>query len=407
MSDNNSFDRVNKYILNVIFTCVFLELFLGGSGRLVEFTSFLTLRMCLFCVYIPITLFFLIVRGYINKFIVIIVGYFLFSITIATIVAFINIKTATAGMFDDVKPLLNIFLLPYLYYSIDSVDKIKHLLKLLKISAVILAIMHLVFYCIYLQNSSIAQLTAVLSTDAEDIDKTQFFFKGDSGYVNYTGDVYLCIGFIVWDQFHRNSLFKYIILCLLFVSIVLTGTRGLILATAGAYFIKWTFLKFNYKSITYILIGSFLTVLMFLNIKDSIGDKDESDQVRYNTINQVVDRINPMSVIIGHGFGNGVPERPGHMEISYLEVFHKQGVIGLVYYFLILLVGYIMYKRCSLKNGMGFFMFIWFVYLLTFTNPYINHPLGITIISIAIISMMKLGEFEKNEQVILYKLNKG
>jgi hypothetical protein len=44
------------------------------------------------------------------------------------------------------------------------------------------------------------------------------------------------------------------------------------------------------------------------------------------------------------------------------------------------------------------FLFIFFV---STTNPYVNHPLGITVIAIAIISMLKLGELEKMDAGVL------
>jgi len=48
-------------------------------------------------------------------------------------------------------------------------------------------------------------------------------------------------------------------------------------------------------------------------------------------------------------------------------------------------------------------MSVIFIFILSATNPYINHPLGITVISIAIVSMLKIGELEKNQSIKLYK----
>jgi hypothetical protein len=190
-------------------------------------------------------------------------------------------------------------------------------------------------------------------------------------------------------------------LALILIAIVLTGTRGLIISLAGVYLLKWLILKVNYRSIISICIGAVIMLVVFSNIQGNIGDKDESDQTRYDQINQVIERITPTSFIFGHGYGIGVPVRPVHMEISYLEIFHKQGILGISYYAMILLMGYIAYKNCKRENAIGFFMFILFIYFVSGTNPYVNHPLGITVLAISLVSMLKLHTFEKNEDLYL------
>jgi len=207
----------------------------------------------------------------------------------------------------------------------------------------------------------------------------------------------------VWEQYHRKSWLKYIALFVLSIAIIATGTRGLIIGLAGAYLVKWLFLRFNYRSIAYMGAGMVLFLLVVSQLKDNIGDKEESDRIRYEQIGEVKERINPVSFFVGHGFGIGVPVRPIHMEISYLEIFHKQGLLGLFYYLAILIITYLAYKKCLFNNGVGFYMSVIFIFILSATNPYINHPLGITVISIAIVSMLKIGELEKNQSIKLYK----
>jgi hypothetical protein len=297
--------------------------------------------------------------------------------------------------------LLNTFLLCYLAFSVKTASDIRYLLTLLKISAVLLAVFHLVLYCIFLKYSDIAILYNAINS--AESNNTVFLFKGESGFVNYTGDIYLCVGFIVWEQYTKNSWLKLLVLLLITIAIVLTGTRGLIVALAAVYFVKWLILKFNYKSLIYISFGIIIVLAIYLNIKDNIGDKVESDETRYEQIDEVKERVTPLSFVIGHGYGIGVPVRPIHMEISFLEIFHKQGIIGLAYYFTILLIAYLAYKRSLQENSMGLYMCVLFIFFVSTTNPYINHPLGITVIAIAIISMLKLRELEKIGQVSLLK----
>lgn len=377
-----------------------LELLLGGSGRLTEINSFLTLRMCLFIIYLIVVAVYLITRRKLHSSIWLIVAMFLTLMIFSAINGYLN-GASFADIFNDIKPLLNIFLLMYLGYSIKTINDVAYLIKLIKISSICLIVLHFVLYYIYLKYSGIAIMYSALSS-GDDLNKTMFFFKGDFGFINYTGDLYLCIGFITWEQYHKNSFLKYLILFFLMISIVLTGTRGLIFSLGVAYLIKWVFLKFNYRSIVYSILGLLLIILVFNQIKDQIGDKEESDSIRYMAISQVKEKLTPLSVFIGHGFGIGVPIRPQHMEIAYLEIFNKQGIIGILYYVTVLFIVYYLYRKCPFEQGVGFLMFVIFVYFLSGTNPYINHPLGITILSISVISLIRIAGVKDPDNIKLY-----
>jgi len=379
-------------------TVVLLELFLGGTGRLVEFTSFLTLRMCLFLIYMCLIIVYLLIKRTLPVEVIVIVVFFLLLNILSSVVGYVG-GAASPAIFEDVKPLLNTFLIGYLAFSVKTAADIRYLVNLLKISSVLLTVLHLVLYCIFLKYSDIAILYNAINS--AESNNTVFLFKGDSGFVNYTGDIYLCVGFIVWEQYTKNSWVKYLVLLLITIAIVLTGTRGLIVALAAVYFVKWLVLKFNYKSLIYIAFGIVIVLSVYLNIKNNIGDKVESDETRYEQINEVKERVTPLSFVVGHGYGIGVPVKPIHMEISFLEIFHKQGIIGLAYYFTVLFIAYRAYKRSQQQNSIGFFMCFLFIFFVSTTNPYVNHPLGITVIAIAIISMLKLGELEKMDAGVL------
>lgn len=384
-------------------TVVLLELMLGGTGRLVEFTSFLTLRMCLFLIYMCLIIVYLLIKRTLPVEVVVIIVFFLVLNILSSIVGYAG-GAVSADIFEDVKPLLNTFLICYLAFSVKTAADIRYLINLLKISAVLLTVFHLVLYCIFLKYSDIAILYSAINS--AESNNTVFLFKGDSGFVNYTGDIYLCVGFIVWEQYTKNGWVKVLVLALITIAIVLTGTRGLIIALAAVYFVKWLILKFNYKSLLYLAFGVMIVSGVYLNIKDNIGDKVESDETRYEQIDEVKEMVTPLSFVVGHGYGIGVPVRPIHMEISFLEIFHKQGIIGLAYYVTVLFIAYRAYKRSQRENSIGFYMSVLFIFFVSTTNPYVNHPLGITVIAIAIVSMLKLHELEKMGEVNLLNSKK-
>lgn len=386
--------KSEKFILSI----VLLELFLGGTGRLIEFNSFLTLRMVFFFIYLLISVYYLFRGEKLPILIYNILGLFLI---INIISIFIGIVQGAEGssIFEDIKPLLNIFLIPYLFFSIKNFGDIQLVIKLIKISSILLAILHLILFAIFINLQDSWALYTSLNPDNNS--NNVFILKGDNGFIFYTGDLYLCIGFLFWDLYSKKGFLKILALSFLSIAIILTGTRGLILALAFVYLVKYILFNINLKSLIYLLFGSILIGAVFFVTQSNIGDKNESDLVRYLQVSQVWDKITPFSLVFGHGFGIGIPIRPIHMEISYLEIFHKQGLIGLFYYSYIL---YVIFKKFNFSNSnykIGMLLSVLFVFFLSGTNPYINHPLGITIISISLVCLMK---FEKMEWLTNYDL---
>ena len=131
-----------------------------------------------------------------------------------------------------------------------------------------------------------------------------------------------------------------------------------------------------------------------------LGDKSDSDSVRYTQMDQVISSVNPISLIIGHGFGVGVPIRKIHMELSFLEIFHKQGIIGLIFWFGLFIHIFIMYINIKIKKykdiALPFLLSVIFVLLQSTTNPYMNNPIGLTMILITIVVFSKLNELQKS-----------
>jgi hypothetical protein len=130
-----------------------------------------------------------------------------------------------------------------------------------------------------------------------------------------------------------------------------------------------------------------------------MGDRSNSDAIRYIQMEQVMSSINPISLIVGHGLGVGTEIRPIHMELSFLEIFHKQGLIGIVFWLCIYIHIFIMFfniKDKRIKNqAYPFVLSVVFVILQSTTNPFMNNPIGLTMILITIVVLSKLLEQQK------------
>jgi O-antigen ligase len=125
-----------------------------------------------------------------------------------------------------------------------------------------------------------------------------------------------------------------------------------------------------------------------------LGDREFSDNERKRQIKEVIADITPATVIWGHGFGNGVESRPIHMEISYLEIFHKQGLIGLgTWVFLFTsLVGYFISLPLRSPLSYAFFLAAIFIFFQSLTNQYINNPIGMGMFLISLTGLDALGK---------------
>lgn len=112
----------------------------------------------------------------------------------------------------------------------------------------------------------------------------------------------------------------------------------------------------------------------------------KSDQLRAITINESIEYIKK-SPIIGHGLGFTVPSRPDGNEYSYLDIWLKMGIVGLILYFLpIVFILINIFKTCnegvfSRKIKVMWFAVLMGVMVYSLFNPYINSALGIFIYS--------------------------
>ena len=388
-----------------LFLIVVLELILGG-GRLISFGP-VSLRMILFSLSIGVSLL-LIIKG---ERIPVKYSYLIMVYTLM-LLAGSWVGFARGGdlklIWEDVKPLLFFYLLPFFHFTITNKGDVVRISKIIMTCSVILAITFITI--IFLMAIDIIpfldfyRITA--STD-------EFFYRGEYTFF-YKGFIYLCIGFIFFHMLHSKE--KWWWLLLLAVAIMLTFTRGLILALCLVYIMHY-FNKRNYFKVAIVtlvsaailLYGRYIystvskslytiTVNETLKSKPALsgkllGDREYSDNERKAQILQVVDSVTFISALIGHGFGNGVSSRPVHMEISYLEIFHKQGISGILcwgFIFSCLVVSYRNAKKYSPTLAHTFFYSSLFVFFQSLTNQYMNNPIGLGMIMLSQVSLDQL-----------------
>lgn len=384
-----------KWLLKGYFVFVLLELFLLGSGQIIKYHS-LTLRMANF-ILLNIFCFILFRKEKIKHEYLIMLYIYMALLVFSSIIGFVNGATFEA-VFYDVKPLLFfIYLIPF-SFLIKTEPDIERVIRIIKISAIILAILYFVYLLIYLVYPIIRFSFLPLEINGE------VFFRGTGPFIFYKGFFFMMISVFLINKQTKTDKF---ILILLLVAVFLTLTRGFYLALVTPFIIMGLInlissMKIKLQNLILLILFFVLLAAFLPTILNFIGDKSASDSVRMETVNKVNEAITPLSLVIGHGFGVVAGVNRVHFEVSYSEILHKQGIIGLVLWMLPLIYCFkkLIKDKASVLDK-RFFLAVLSVYIISLTNPFINNPLGLSIIVISIISMDILYQRDKIDQGII------
>jgi glycosyltransferase involved in cell wall biosynthesis len=397
------------------------ELILGGGGRCFDW-GFLTPRMVLFgaC---QLTWLLSWVRGRFNPGVRIWV-LTLFSLCVLFLSAGIGLFNGAGktAVFTDIKPLLFILNLPF--YTLVLRDPTAraitaHLFRWLGLA---LAISYLTYWALW-QSNLLDGWAFYQGTESTG----EFFFRGNMGFF-YKGFVFLPVALFFWEITHIR--WKRWIQILIYAAILLTFTRAiwliLLFFPLRALWISRGHNRLAWIAIVLMLAGPWLLEKgvvetrgerEFPEIKGALyPNQDYLDQYpyprwqraiafafgqgienrqysmmeRFVQFDEVVQRIGPSSLFFGHGFGIGTPLKPIHMEISYLEIFHKQGLVGLMMWGLLFVAIWVQFRRSTVMPfverslSIALLHAAFLIFALSFFNPFINSPMGLAVLSLSI-----------------------
>lgn len=376
----------------LLLTLLVIELVVGGGGRITSYGA-LSLRMVFFVIALSLSICSIIYYRKCERWVAYWSLAFFCLLCIGSVNAGIN-RSSIAFLIEDIKPLLFFFMLPYFAITIDDIRKVDYVISLIKAASLAMAIVYLSLLSLLLLG--FFNYTVFYNT----LDATgEIFFRGQFFFF-YKGFLYLCVGFFFfWISEGIAAKFYSLIV---FVAIVLTLTRGFLLMSILTLLFYYLFIQRNkLVSLVFFLFISIIVASALPYYITSLGNKSSSDEIRWITIDQVAERLNPFSLIIGHGFGQGVPIRPDHMEISYLEIFHKQGVVGLLFWvalFIYCSLTYFQIKRSSAlyMKYSPLYLVIIFVFIQSGTNPFLNNPIGLSAVLICLVCLKRVNSLSKS-----------
>lgn len=384
----------NKYFRYFCYVMLF-ELFLLGSGQDLPLAGGLTLRWLNFFIGVGASVYMFVRSDDFPKSILAFILVYTAQLLIGWMLAFV-FDSEMAYLMVDFKPLLYFYIVLFFYYMMTSELMIKRVVDILLLCVKIMTVL----YLIYMTLTDVLGLFSMTGENYHSVDDSgSFMFRGVGSSLFYKGFVYLPIGALGF--FWRK---QYVWMALSILAIYFTYTRGLyVLLAFGllAFYLK------THEVNIFKIVGLMLVVLLLYEVAEVLEifqfddtyleNREESDSVRLITIDQVFDRITWWSLLVGHGFGQGVPERPAHMEISYLDIFHHQGLFGLAFW-VALFIAILKYGNSvvgKFKEEAAFFMTAaMMIFLQSCFNPYINNSIGMSITLLAFVICYRLSQDE-------------
>ncbi len=381
-------------MLRALFMIVALDLFLGGGGRLVEIGP-LTLRMVLFGIAMAVTAVFLVGRpaGWAavdgqERLALGVVAAFLLTHAGAVVIGVLN-GYPTADIATDIKPLIYLMIAPFFALCIKTPDDVRLAARLLRIAGIVLALAYLVIW---------TGLTLRL-LDFERIyplfnDTGEFFFRGDTFFF-YKGFLYLGVG-IVFLLAHRSPA-SLPLAVLVTVALVLTLTRGFVLSTSIAVL---ALLAIRDRRILVaaipVIVAVGLVVLAYLPSLDQgyLEQREKSNAIRGGDWAFFVDNASFGTMLVGEGFGAPFNERL-LFENTFLWSLWKAGIPSLLFWLspLAMATRWSLIAVRSPEHGMlaaAWWCSMLLVYVQTSTNPFLNNPIGMSIVLMALLSLRVL-----------------
>ncbi len=378
------------FFLKLLFIPLLYELVIGGSGHYLELGP-VTFRMVAYLLAIFLAIIYYLNKKLIRKDISTILILFSGTLFLSSIIGYIN-NAPLDLILEDLKPLVFFYILLFFTIVVKDIQDIIKISQIIKNGSIILGSIYILV--IILLFTGRINFTTFYQQQTEI---GEIMFRNESLFF-YKGFLYLCIGyffFLLSDG--RKNKFGALFL---FLCIILTLTRGFILFTVliTAYYIFFINKNVILKWIVFIF-GIIAFSILVPILLETLGDKSDSDNSRYLQINEVIAAIDPISFIIGHGFGVGVRSREIHMELSFLEIFHKQGIIGLAFWSGLFFYIFLLYAKIKIKSyrkiALPFLLGVVFIILQSTTNPYMNNPIGLMMILISIVVFSKLLELQK------------
>lgn len=367
-----------KKLYNLLLLFVIVELVFCGSGQVIKIGGGLTLRMLNYACICGFYLLFILYGHFkMSRQDWSVFAFYFFTFFFATGYSLINGNTQ--NLIEDIKPLSYFLVFPFFVIAINNYATIRKISDIIKYAALLMSAVYLI-YLSAIKLLGLVDYVAFYGTMSEESD---FIFRDEGGELFYKGFLFLPIGLLFWLKEK-----KLLPVCIILAAIYFTLTRGFyIMALLGIACYVFYKSKKNLPTLLFWVICSVAGVFIIVasGLFDMGEARSDGDLIRIITFDQVVERITPLSTLIGHGFGQGVPIRTVHMENAFLEIFHKQGLLGISFWLFLLYCIRFYNKRAIIHKDISQLYWIGtlIVYVQSLFNPFLSNPIGMSFIIIS------------------------
>ncbi|WP_042462522.1 hypothetical protein [Neobacillus dielmonensis] len=450
---------MNKFE-KILLTIFFIELFVGGGGRLIDF-GFVSIRQILFLLlFVTFVYRMLKNKSFFNKEINTFINFnpvsigiylLLFWFGASSVIGLLKGHPLGAIVTDFLRVSFFVMYFPLAYYIAKDRFSLNKVITLIKYSALTVAVFTIVV--------SLLGKTIFAANFKPFYDFMNWLMNDDlyfrpSNSVFYKSHFFVLVGLIIALNDLLNRKYGQLNIAIVFfgsISLIWSETRGFLLAFLLSLLMiiildvkvivdpikglskkvqkliqSKQFLRKFIISLVVMIAVPFLYKYMTLerfevtpaqevpadkgkttsgSEKPSVNDVSVNARMEFIIASKDI-LLQPANLIIGTGYGTEVAGRITGLEMSFLDVLVEQGLIGFatwVYLFLIIYYNYYKayktgYKLTSLDISlMSVFMGI---LLLTNINPFINNPIGIIFFLILLVVSHKIKENRVNEETV-------
>ncbi len=380
-------------MMKMLFTISMLELFIGGGGRLLEVGGPVTVRMLLFAACLCV--------GFIGSkhrqpkgsgvFLALsLVGVYLIVHVLAFLIG--ALKGNDLGiMIVEMQQSLYWLAAPFLALVLRSRDMVFWAAMLIRVSGVLLAVAYIgVVVALALGAIHFYALYAMLSATQEFAFRTEsfFFYKGFL-YLGISATFFLAVPkrfSAVWAMITIVALVMTLPVAwccrnfrVLLMLIVQRRWRhlGVAVAVAGCItFFLWSYMPSQKETIAV--------------------NRDISNNARIEDFVYIINKISASSLLLGQGFGTLINGRV-NIENTFLWALWRIGIAGFFFWLLPLVLCLNYFAKISrhspqFRLACAYFFSTVLVYVQTMTNPYLNNPIGLSFVLVAIFSLRTLSK---------------
>lgn len=438
----------------ILLTILFVELFVGGGGRLIDF-GVLSIRQVLFLL-LMVTFVYRIVKekAYLNKNVNTLIRFNPVTIGVYALIAWfvvsavigvINNHPVSIIVMDFFRVSYVALYFPLAYYISIERFTLSRIISLLKYSALAVAIFTITvdllgktvfaadFYPFYVF------MNTIMNDD--------LFFRPSNG-VFYKSHFFVLIGLILSLNNLLNKNYRKLdiaIVILSSISILWSETRGFLLAFMLSVLMiiildvkvivdpikglsskfkkllqSQQFIKKFVMCVVVLVAVPFMYKYMTLERFEvatvehapdvEVEEQPEVNDVSVNARMEFIVAskeilVQPAYLIFGTGYGSGVAGRTDGLEMSFLDILVEQGIIGLAIWCFLFLIIYLNYYSAYKKGQklttleVSLLSAFMGVLLLTNINPFINNPIGISFFLIMLVISQSKKELRASEEL--------